>query len=85
MTDKEKYDQINKEAKFSLLAVLLIVIFWIVAGFGVSMLGITIFHTPLWAITGCLGTWAFAIILSVWLVKRIYKDFSLDEEDSVNE
>lgn len=85
MTDKEKYEQINKEAKFSIIAVLLIVIFWIVAGFGVSMFGITIFHTPLWAITGCLGTWIFAIILSVWLVKRIYRNFSLDEEDNNNE
>ena len=32
------------------------------SGFGVSKLHITIFHTPLWAVTGCIGTWIFSIM-----------------------
>lgn len=49
MKRKEKLRQIAKEAKSVLWAVIAIIVFWIVAGFGVSKLHITIFHTPLWA------------------------------------
>ena len=55
MKRKEKLRQIAKEAKSVLWAVIAIIVFWIVAGFGVSKLHITVFHTPLWAITGCIG------------------------------
>lgn len=51
MKRKEKLRQIAKEAKSVLWAVIAIIVFWIVAGFGVSKLHITVFHTPLWAIT----------------------------------
>lgn len=49
MKRKEKLRQIAKEAKSVLWAVIAIIVFWIVAGFGVSKLHITVFHTPLWA------------------------------------
>ena len=49
--------------------------------FGVSKLHITVFHTPLWAITGCIGTWIFSIIVVVYLMKRVFKDFDLEEEN----
>ena len=70
MKRKEKLRQIAKEAKSVLWAVIAIIVFWIVAGFGVSKLHITIFHTPLWAVTGCIGTWIFSIIVVVYLMKR---------------
>ena len=75
MKRKEKLRQIAKEAKSVLWAVIAIIVFWIVAGFGVSKLHITIFHTPLWAVTGCIGTWIFSIIVVVYLMKRVFKDF----------
>ena len=64
MDHEDKMRQIDREAKASGLAALAIILFWIVAGFGVSRLDITVFHFPLWAITGCIGTWLFAIALS---------------------
>ena len=42
MKRKEKLRQIAKEAKSVLWAVIAIIVFWIVAGFGVSKLHITI-------------------------------------------
>lgn len=78
---KGKLRQIAKEAKSVLWAVIAIIVFWIVAGFGVSKLHITVFHTPLWAITGCIGTWIFSIIVVVYLMKRVFKDFDLEEEN----
>lgn len=82
MNHREKMQQITREARASALAVLAIILFWVLAGFGVSCLDITILHLPLWAITGCLGTWCFAVFLSVWLVRRVFKDFDLDCEAS---
>ena len=81
MTTREKFQQINKEAKATLLVLLLVVLFWTISGIGVSRLNITIFHTPLWAITGCIGTWIFSVI-AVWiLVKKVFKNFDLEEEE----
>lgn len=84
MTTREKFQQINKEAKATLLVLLLVVLFWTIAGIGVSRLNITIFYTPLWAITGCIGTWIFSV-LAVWvLVKKVFKNFDLEEEEEEN-
>lgn len=81
MKREDKFKQIAKEARAVLWALLAIIVFWVVAGLGISRLDITIFHTPLWVITGCIGTWVFSVILVVFMMKRIFKDFSLEEED----
>lgn len=80
MSQKEKYQQIKREARACIIALVLIIAFWAIAGLGVSKLGITVFHTPLWAITGCIGTWIFSVVLIWWIIKKVFKDFDLDEE-----
>ncbi len=81
MSLKEKYRQIKKEAAVCVIGLIVLIIFWIVAGFGVSRLDITVYHTPLWAITGCIGTWLFSVVMVVWMIKKVFKDFSLKDED----
>ena len=81
MTRKEKFDQAAREAKAVRVGLILIILFWIISGFGVSRLEITVWHTPLLVITGCVGTWVFSIVLVTWIVKKVFKDFALDEED----
>lgn len=81
MSRKDKFHQINKEAKACGIALLLIIVFWVIAGFGVDALKITVFHTPLWAITGCVGTWVFSVVLVIIMVKKVFKDFNLDEDE----
>ena len=81
MKREDKFKQIAKEAKAVLWALIAIIVFWIVAGLGISRLDITLFHTPLWVITGCVGTWIFSIVIVVFLMKRVFKDFDLEEED----
>lgn len=81
MSLKEKYRQIKKEAAVCVIGLIVLIIFWIVAGFGVSRLDITVYHTPLWAITGCIGTWLFSVVMVVWMIKKVLKDFSLEDED----
>lgn len=76
--------QIRLEAKATFMALLLIILFWIAAGFGVSHWKITVFHMPLWVITGCIGTWVFAVTLVYLLVTRVFVDMEL-EDGSENE
>ena len=85
MNRKQKYGQIRKEAIACLWALVAIIVFWTVSGIGVSRLNITIFHTPLWAITGCIGTWIFSVALVIFLVKFVFRDFSLEDEDEASE
>lgn len=85
MTRKEKFKQMKKEAKATVIVLFLIIVFWIVAGFGVDRLHITVWHTPLWAITGCIGTWIFSIVAVTWMVKRVFKDFDLDDGEEDHE
>lgn len=81
MNYKDKLQQANKEAKAAVVALFLTVLVWAIAGFGVAPLNIVVFNTPLWIITGCFGTWFFAIATAVYLSKFIFKDIDLEEED----
>lgn len=78
----EKMRQANREAKAAVIGLVLTVIVWAIAGFGVSGTGIVVFHTPLWVITGCLGTFVFAIIVAIVMATCVMKDVGLDEEDA---
>lgn len=83
MKYKEKLQQANREARGAVIALFLTVVVWIVAGFGISSLDIVVFNTPLWIITGCFGTWIFAVIAAIYLSKFVFKDVDLDEEELV--
>ena len=79
-TYAEKMQQANREAKATVVALALTVIVWIVLGFGIAPTGIEVFHTPLWIITGTVGTWLFAIIVAVFMSNRVIADVDLDDE-----
>ena len=79
---KEKLQQASKEAKATVIALIAVVVVWILLGFGLAGSNITLFHTPLWVIGGTIGTWIFTIIVCVFLAKKVFMDFDLDEEDN---
>lgn len=81
MNYKEKLQQANKEAKGAVVALFLTILVWIIAGFGIAPLNIVVFNTPLWIITGCFGTWIFAIAVAVFMSKFIFIDIDLDDEE----
>lgn len=80
MTYAEKLQQATREAKASVGALVVVVIAWIVLGFGLAGTGITLFHTPLWVIGGTLGVWLVSIAVCVFLVRTVFVDFDLDSE-----
>ena len=81
MTDWEKYQQIRREAAFTGLALLVLILFWCWAGFGLSDVEGEFFGLPLWVMTSSIGVWFFAIVLVKLLLKYVFRDMSLDDEE----
>lgn len=76
----DKLRQANKEAKATVVALVLTVLVWIVGGFGLAQFDVQIFSTPIWVIGGTVGVWVFAIGATLVLSKFVFKDFDLGEE-----
>ncbi len=71
--------QANREARATCVALAVIVVVWIVGGFGLASSGIEIFHTPVWVFGGCILPWIVAVVVAVVLSRRVFRDFDLDE------
>ena len=81
MSDAQKFSLVRREAIYTGLALIGLIIFWLIAGFGTASLDVKIFHLPLWAVLGSIGVWLFAIIISAVLSKILFKDVELGGED----
>ena len=77
----DKMRQANREAKATVVALVIVIAAWIALGFGIAETGIEVFHTPLWVITGTVGTWIVAIIVAVYMSRRVITDVDLDDEN----
>jgi len=82
-TDAQKFSLVRREAIYTGVALVGLIIFWLVAGFGTASLDVKIFHLPLWAVLGTVGVWLVAIFISALLSKVLFKDVDLggDEND----
>lgn len=85
MKRSEKFRQANREAKATVVAAAAVIIFWCIAGFGLADIDISFLSTPLWVWGGCVGTWLFAILVTVILSKKVFVNFSLDTDDEIEE
>jgi uncharacterized membrane protein YhdT len=85
MTYREKFVQMNREAAATGIAVALIAVFWWVSAFALEKVSFTIFFMPLWFVTSCAGSLILSVCAALFLVKKVYKDFSLSCEDEGNE
>ena len=81
MKRSDKFRQANREAKATVLATAAVIVFWWIAGFGLADVNVSYLHTPLWVWGGCLGTWIFAILVTLFLTKKVFVDFDLDDEE----
>ena len=80
-SEKEKFKIVKREAIFTGIALIALIIFWFIAGFGTASLDIKIFHLPLWAILGTIGVWIFAIVISFILSRKLFTDMDLGGGD----
>ena len=82
MSDAQKFSLVRREAIYTGLALVGLIIFWLCAGFGTASLGVKIFHLPLWAVLGTVGVWLVAILISAVLSRVLFKDVDLGGEDN---
>lgn len=82
LTESEKFSLVRREAIYTGLALVGLIIFWVIAGFGLMSVDVKIFHLPLWAVAGSIGVWIFAIFISYILSHKIFKDIDLGGEEN---
>lgn len=85
MSYKEKFVQMNKEAKATWIVAAIIIAFWWITGFGIygaSGASTTILGMPAWFMVSCFGSWILSIVLVWWLTAKVFKDFDLEDEDA---
>ena len=81
MSDAQKFSLVMREAIYTGLALVGLIIFWLIAGFGTAAADVKIFHLPLWALLGTIGVWLVAILISAVLSKILFRDVDLGGED----
>ena len=82
MSDAQKFSLVRCEAIYTGIALIGLIIFWLIAGFGTASSEIKIFHLPLWALLGSVGVWFVAILISAVLSKVLFKDIDLGGDDN---
>ena len=81
MSDAQKFSLVRREAIYTGLALIGLIIFWLIAGFGTVSSDVKIFHLPLWAVLGSIGVWFVAVLISAILSKVLFKDVDLGGDD----
>lgn len=81
-TYRDKMLQANREAKAAVVGLVLTIVVWAMLGFGLSGCDAKVVGTPVWVVGGTIGTWVFAIVVSVVLGRFVFEDFDLDEEEA---
>ena len=85
MITEQFYRQVKKEAEATGLLLVVLILFWIAAGFGLSGAEGKVFGLPLWAVCGTVGVWIFAIVAVALLVHFVFRDMPLSAEDEAPE
>lgn len=85
MTREEKNIQIRREARATFI-LFCICFLWHV-GFACLLTGsgITVFGLPLWWVLSTPGVFVVAVVGVIYLLKKVFKNFSLDDEDEAGE
>lgn len=78
LDEKEKFKQIDKEARAAFIAALIIFIYFWLSIFLCKDLIIYVFNMPLWFMLSCIGGYLLSIITVFVLVKFFMKNFSLE-------
>ena len=80
MTYREKLQQADKEARAAIIGLVVTIAVWALLGFGIAQTGIVVLSTPLWVITGCIGTFICAVVVAIVMAKVVMKDVGFDED-----
>ncbi|GHS97988.1 hypothetical protein AGMMS50276_18980 [Synergistales bacterium] len=81
MSYKEKFIQMNKEAKSTWIVTAILIAYWWIAGFGTAGMDYTILQMPGWFVLSSFGVWILSIVLVWGLTVKVFKDFSLEDDE----
>jgi uncharacterized membrane protein YhdT len=84
MSYKEKFVQMNKEARATWAVAEILIVYWWIAGFGTADIDYTLFQMPGWFVLSSFGVWILSIVLVWGLTAKVFQDFSLDDEDETS-
>ena len=79
MQDEIRADAISREARRTAAVGVLFALIWIVLGFGLSAVPMTVMGLPLWAVTSSAGVLVTGAVLAVYLAHTA-EDIPLDDE-----
>ena len=79
MQDETRADAISREARRTAAVGVLFALIWIVLGFGLSAVSVTVMGLPLWAVTSSVGVLVTGAVLAVYLAHTAV-DIPLDDE-----
>ena len=79
MQDETRADAISREARRTAVVGVLFALIWIVLGFGLSVVPVTVMGLPLWAVTSSVGVLVTGAVLAVYLAHTA-EDIPLDDE-----
>lgn len=85
LTEKEKNQQIKKEALISVGLYAAFFIWWYVTGYGIAERGTAETYTyvmglPMWFFLSCIVGYVLFSIATIVVVKKFFKDFDLGDE-----
>jgi uncharacterized membrane protein YhdT len=81
MTREEKNIQIRKEARATVVLFVICFVWHVGFGYLLSGSGITVAGLPLWWILSTPGVFVVAVVGVVYLLKKVFVNFSLDDEE----
>ena len=81
MTRDEKNRQIKKEARATFILFLTCFFWHVGTGFLFNGSGIKLFGLPLWWVLSTPGVFVIAVIGVIFLLKKVFVNFSLEDED----
>ena len=79
MQDETRADAISREARRTAAVGVLFALIWIVLGFGLSAVPVTVMGLPLWAVTSSAGVLVTGAVLAVYLAHTA-EEIPLDDE-----
>ena len=79
MQDEIRADAISREARRTAAVGVLFALIWIVLGFGLSAVPMTVMGLPLWAVTSSVGVLVTGAVLAIYLAHTA-EDIPLDDE-----
>ncbi len=85
MTREQKSAQIRKEARATVILFCICFLWHVGCGYLLSGTGVTVAGLPLWWILSTPGVFVIAVAGVVYLLKRVFVNFSLEDEDAGEE